>query len=305
MSSEKTGATPIRLIILTIGEIFGVSSIYFIKSSTLEPVLLASYRLLTASLCLLPFFLREFKEKRADLRWYDLLIPCIPGVLLAIHFTTWITGARYIPSAHSTLIVNLTPAVTPLLLLLITGERMNRKEGAGSLLVLCGSFLMVYGDFHLDRAYLKGDVFCFFSMVTLATYLVFSKRSMKGIWTYLFPLYLTGGLLCFGLSFIFINPFETVLARQDIIAVAGLGIVCTVGGHSIMNWAMKKMRGQLVSLFNTTQFLYAGIMGYLFFGEIPRANFLMSGSVIVLGLIVSTVIPGGPRKAESPPPRKH
>ncbi|MDC7223576.1 MAG: DMT family transporter [Spirochaetales bacterium] len=303
MSNRKNGATPARLLLLTVGEIFGVSSVYFIKNSTLEPVLLASFRLLTASFCLLPLFIKEWKKTFPKPTARDLLLPCIPGTLLALHFITWIMGARLIPSAHSTLIVNLTPAVTPFLLFFLTKERLNRKEALASLFVLTGCFLMVRGDFHLERSYVKGDIYCFLSMIILAVYLVFSKRSMKGIWTYLFPLYLTGGLVCFGLSFFLTDPFSVKMTTSDLIAVGGLGLICTVGGHSIMNWAMKKMRGQLVSLFNASQFIYAGIMGYLVFGEVPRRDFLLAGAVIVSGLVIS--IPGGLRKEESPPPRKH
>ncbi len=300
MNSNDSGATPLRLIILSFGEILAVSSVYFIKSSTMEPILLASYRLLAAALFLLPLFLREMGKAQDPPALRDLLLPAIPGILLSVHFMTWISGARMIPSAHSTLIVNLTPAFTPLVLLVMTGDRLRVQEKIGSLLVLSGSFFLVYNDLNLDRIYFRGDLLCLFSMMTLATYLVFSKKFMKGLWTYLFPLYLAGGVFCFLFSFTVTNPFGESLTRPDIIAVIGLGIVCTVGGHSIMNWAMKRMRGQLVSLFNTTQFLYGGIMGFLIFGEVPRRNFLMASAVIVAGLIVSILSPAGLRKAESP-----
>ena len=300
MNSKESGATPLRLLILSAGEILGVSSVYFIKSSTLEPVLLASYRLLAAAFFLFPFFLRELKGASRPYRTRDLLMPCIPGILLSLHFITWITGARMIPSAHSTLIVNLTPAVTPLLLLMMAGERLGKGEALGSLLVLFGSFFLVHNDLNLDRTYFRGDMACLFSMITLATYLVLSKRFMKGLWTYLFPLYLAGGIFCFLFSFTMTNPFTTPLTRSDMIAVFALGIVCTIGGHSIMNWAMSKMRGQLVSLFNTSQFLYAGIMGFLFFGEVPQRNFLIASAIIVAGLIFSVLNPAVPHKEESP-----
>lgn len=300
MISKDSGTTPLRLIILSLGEILGVSSVYFIKSSTLDPILLASFRLLTAALFLFPLFLRELKSTPEPFTLKELLMPGIPGILLSLHFMTWITGARLIPSAHSTLIVNLTPALTPLFLLILTGERLRKQEGLGSIIVLSGSFLMVRNDFHLDPVYFKGDILCLISMITLASYLVFSKRFMKGLWTYLFPLYLIGGLICFLFALTRINPFAVVPTRGDIIAVFGLGIVCTIGGHSIMNWAMKKMRGQLVSLFNTTQFLFAGIMGYFIFREVPRGNFLLASAVIIAGLIISVLTPDGLRRAESP-----
>lgn len=284
MENTNRDATAGKLMFLLFGELLGALSIYFIKSSTMNPLLLASGRQLTAALVLLPLFFKEMKQNK-DFRPGDLKISLIPGVLLGIHFITWITGARMIPGANATLIVNLTPAVTPLLLYFLTRERTNRQEGIGSVLALSGSFVLAFSDLALNRDYFLGDLICFVSMLTLAAYLVFSKRSMKGIWTYLVPLYLTGGTVCFLASFFTTNPFRESLTRADWIAILGMGIVSTLGGHSIINWAMKHLRGQIVSLFHNTQFIYAGLIGFFVFKEIPRGNFFVAAVLIILGLI--------------------
>ncbi|MDC7220984.1 MAG: DMT family transporter [Spirochaetales bacterium] len=284
---SQTELTIHKLSVLIFGEILAVTSIYFVKSSTMNPMILSGARLLLASLLLLPLAMREYRDSGEPFRFKDVIPSLFPGLLLGFHFITWITGGRMIPSANATLIVNLTPAAMPFFLFLLTHERINRSEALGTGLVLMGSFILAYTDLQLGGDYFKGDMILFVSMLAMAAYPVFSKRSMKGTFSYLVPLYLTGSLLCFLTALLTGVDFTAPMTVNDWIALFGLGVVCTVGGHSIMNWSMKHMRGQIVSLFHTTQFFFAGIIGYIAFKEIPGRNFFISTVVILCGLIIS------------------
>jgi drug/metabolite transporter (DMT)-like permease len=44
---------------------------------------------------------------------------------------------------------------------------------------------------------------------------------------------------------------------------------------------MKHFRGQIVSIINMGQFVFAGIMGYLVFGEIPNWTFFVASVLLV------------------------
>jgi len=46
---------------------------------------------------------------------------------------------------------------------------------------------------------------------------------------------------------------------------------------------MKHLLGQVVSIINLTEFIFAGIMGYFLLGEIPRVNFYISGMLVAGG----------------------
>jgi drug/metabolite transporter (DMT)-like permease len=79
--------------------------------------------------------------------------------------------------------------------------------------------------------------------------------------------------------------------------MAALAVVPTVCGHSLLNAAMRRIRGQIVSLCNVSQFVFAGFMGYLLFGEIPRALFYVASAVVVAG--VAVVVFSMPPESES------
>ena len=58
-----------------------------------------------------------------------------------------------------------------------------------------------------------------------------------------------------------------------IIAIGGVFmLVPTIIGHSILNYSMKHLRGQVVSILNVLQFVSAGIMAYFIRDEVPAAT---------------------------------
>lgn len=279
------------LLMLLVGEMMASSSVIFIRISTINPMLLASLRMLVAVLFLMPFYLRELKRDHPGVRpfsWGDLKNALLPGLLLGLHFITWIFGARMVPAANASLIVNLTPMVSPLILLFAVGERVNRWEFLGSLIAVFGCFLLARGDLSLNRDYFLGDLVIVSAMITFALYQVLAKKRMTGLWRYMVPLYLIGGLSCL-IAGLLSGASFTGWSSGDWIAILGLALLCTIVGHSLFNLAMKQLRGQIVSVFHTTQFIYAGVMGYFFLNEVPHRNFLLVAPIILTGLLITIV----------------
>lgn len=279
------------LLILLGGEILASSSVIFIRLSTIDPVLLASMRMLVAVLFLLPFYFRELKKDHKGTVPFspsELKPALLPGILLGLHFISWIYGARMIPAANASLIVNLTPMVTPFILFLSAGEKVNPMEIIGSFIALLGCYLLARGDFSLDKAYFTGDFIILAAMFAFAVYQVFAKKRMTGLWRYMVPLYLIGGLFCLIVALLTGASFRN-WNYGDWTAILGLAFLATIGGHSIFNLSMKQMRGQVVSVFHTTQFIYAGIMAYFLLGESPQKSFFLVAPIILAGLVITII----------------
>lgn len=277
------------LMILLGGEILASASVIFIRLSTIDPILLASFRMLVAVLFLLPFYFRELKRDHQGAVPFspaELKPVLVPGLLLGLHFIAWIYGARMVPAANASLIVNLTPIVMPFFVYFSVRERVNLPEAAGSLIAIMGCFLLARGDFSLDRRYFLGDLIIFGAMLAFAFYQVFAKKRMTGLWRYMVPLYLIGGLFCLLIA-LFTGASFRNWTGGDWTAIFGLALLSTIGGHSIFNLAMKHLRGQIVSVFHTTQFIYAGIMAFLILGEVPSKSFFFVAPVILTGLLIA------------------
>jgi drug/metabolite transporter (DMT)-like permease len=232
----------------------------------------------------------------------DLKRAILPGAVLAVHFIAWNIGARLTLAANATLIVNMVPVVMPCLLLLVTGERVNRREIAGSACAMLGVLLLGVADVRVSRSTVTGDIVCFISMVLFALYLALAKKNRQTgpIFFYIVPLYYIAGFLCLIAGLILESP-RLAYTPIQVLYVAGLGIVPTVAGHSILNYSMRHLRGQIVSIAILSQFLFAGILGFVLLGERPQPVFYVS-SVLLVGGGVVALVPGMDKQRKSRAP---
>jgi drug/metabolite transporter (DMT)-like permease len=136
-------------------------------------------------------------------------------------------------------------------------------------------------------------------MLLFAGYLVLGRRNrdFPAIWLYLVPLYFFGGIVCLAIWPISLAagfspashasppPWALPSETWNAMMVVGLGLVPTVIGHSILNHAMRTLRGQAVGIANLGQFVFAGIMGYLLLSppETPGWNFYVAAVGVVAG----------------------
>jgi drug/metabolite transporter (DMT)-like permease len=191
-------------------------------------------------------------------------------------------------AANSSLIVNMVPVVMPFLVFLLFKEIVSRGEVTGTIIALMGVLLLGTADFRLGPETFGGDIMCFVSMVLFALYLALGRkyRTIKSIWLYIVPLYFTGGVFCLMVSPVLVRPFR-LYTPGNLGYILGLGIIPTIIGHSILNYSMKVLRGQVVAIANLGQFIYAGVMAYYWLNEIPSILFYISAFLIVSGAIIA------------------
>ncbi|HKJ91436.1 MAG TPA: DMT family transporter [Oceanipulchritudo sp.] len=281
-----------RYFILIFGVFCCSTSVIFIKIGSTDPIVLSGYRTLLGGLFLTPFILRLKHLQRPPLG--ELLRRgWPPAFFLGIHFITWIIGARLTPSANASLIVNMVPVVMPLLLFMVLRERITRPEGVGTAAAMAGVVILGLGDFSFSPEHALGDAVCFLSMLFYAIYLIFARknRDVASIYFYVVPVYLLAGILCLsiaglrelgGHSVLWIGPD----LRMELISILGLALVPTVLGHSIINWALRSIRGQAVVIINLAQFIFAGTMGYVLLNEVPHLVFYLASLLVVTGALI-------------------
>ncbi len=279
-----------HILLLLVGVFAGACSIVFIKTSTLNPILLASYRQLAAGLILLPIYFRQLNK--AKLRpSFALIRPSIlPGLLLGLHFIFWNYGAGQTTAANGTLLVNMVPIVMPFFAFFLFREVINIPELLGTVLALGGIAVLGVSDFHLSRETFFGDISCFIAAVFAAAYLALSRRNNRGesIWVYMVPLYLVGGVFTFIISLFFTSPLENMSLR-NMFMFLGLACISTIIGHTIFNLSMRRLRSQLVTLINLMQIVYGALLGYFFFAEVPSIYFFIAFPIILGGTVLTIV----------------
>lgn len=289
------------LLVLVFGIIACSTSAIFIRLSQIPPITLAAYRLLGAAAFLLPSFVKAWHTQRPAMTRRELFLPPVwSGAMLALHFITWITAARLTPVANASFIINLSPLVMPMLLYLFLHEKINRSEALSTAVVLIGLVVLGYSDYKINPTYFKGDLLCFVSMLFLSIYLVLGRKNLAKInlWLYMVPVYFYGFCFCFLFALGFENPIVNYGAREIGLALA-IALIPTVIGHTVLNYAMRRLRGQLVSILSMFQFVFAGIFSYYIFQEVPSTTFYVVSFMLTLSAVLVTV--GAARRERSSP----
>ena len=270
---------------LAIGVTACALSVIFLKASHVHPFWLSGARLLIAAAALSPLYVIESHKAKASPR--AMLLAWPGALILAAHFITWTIGARMTDAANGSLIVNLAPVVMPFIMFAMNGERVNRGEIIGTIVSMCGVGFLVATHYSLSPDHVGGDVMCFGSMILFCVYLALGRRQGMGrnLWLYVVPLYAMAGITCWLVAIVSRTPWP-VLNAKEITLLVCLGLIPTVIGHSIMNWSIKHLRGQIVSTANLGQFIVAGVIAFFQVGEKPTFWFYPASLLIVAGAAV-------------------
>ena len=281
-----------NLVLLLIGVFACATAAIMIQMTATPPVLMAGLRMLVAVAILAPLFVRDLARSGGRFSPRDLGRALLPGAMLALHFVSWIAGARMTEAANCSLIVNMVPIAMPFFMFFMIRERITRAELAGTVLAIAGVVLLAAADKNVSAAHFQGDMICLLAMLFLTYYLALSRkyRHVGSIWLYVVPVYAVGAAVCLLVATVFPGgpvTWET-FTRDEILLILGLGLIPTVIGHSTLNYCMRHMRGQVVSILSLFQFVFVGIMAYFIWGKLPiwalypACALLITGAVIVL-----------------------
>ena len=142
-------------------------------------------------------------------------------------------------------------------------------------------------NFSVSKTTFLGDLICFGSMLFYALYMALAARNRTRLtlWLYMVPLYFIAGVICLLCALPFTNPIKTY-TTLNVVMIVGLGLIPTVFSHTILNYSMRFFRGQVVSVTNLTQPIFAGVLGYLIFGELPRLAYYAAAVLIFIGVLI-------------------
>lgn len=286
-----------RYVFLVLAIVATSVSGFLVRESDLNPVMLASYRMLIAAIFLMPIFLRLLR-KHPEISLTKLIWGVAPpALLLAAELTVWNTAVEQTRLANAALLINMMPLAMPAVLWFLYRERINRREVIATVIAVAGLVLLVSSDLVVSPSFLVGDGLALLAMVMLTIYLSMSRRlaHLPSIWLYVVPMYTFGGLVLLAIGLATADQY-TPATTDAWLAVLGLGLLPTVVGHSMLNWCMQRMRGQIVALVNMLHPVFAGVIGFVAFSESPTALFVVAGLILSFAVLIVVL---GPDKEAS------
>ena len=211
----------------------------------------------------------------------------LSGLLLALHFWSWIASLRFTTVASSVVLVSLKPVFAWGLAAAWLREHPTRTEAWGIALAVIGASLIGLGDARLSLGALGGDGLALLGAVTGAGYYVIGRRVRQtvGIWWYATGVYAVAAaalaLLALGRSVPLVG-----FAGRDWTVFAAMAAGPMLIGHTGMNYALRHFRATTVNVAALGEPVGATVLAWIIpaIHEVPRVLALGGGVLALLGI---------------------
>ncbi|MCK4718819.1 MAG: DMT family transporter [Thermoplasmata archaeon] len=271
-------------VFLAIGVTAASFSAILIRFSDQHPLVISFYRMLLASIMLLPFAFAELKKNPLPRRTILGLVGV--GAVLAIHLGLWIASVQMTTVASATILICAHPLFVVPLGQRTAGERLHSGAMVGVCIAFAGIVILGVGD--LKGGNIWGDMAALAGGIAAGVYIIAGRRARTGgigLFSYVWIVYTA----CAAFTLLAILPlgaFNTSFSTNEWLVFLSLAIVPTILGHTMINASLKKMRSGVVSTAILMEPLGAIILAVILFAEIPPAMSLAGGIITLFGLVL-------------------
>jgi drug/metabolite transporter (DMT)-like permease len=225
--------------------------------------------------------------RRSELRRVGrdtVLVSLFAGVALAAHFATWVPSTKLTGVAASTALVATQP-VWQGLIAIGQGRRLPGLVWVGIAVAVSGA-VVATGTAWGSRAVL-GDLLALAGAVCGAAYTALGERARTGLST------TTYTTICYGVCAVLLlaaclvagTPLHGYPATTWL-AIGALTAGPQLLGHSMFNYALKRVSATTISVLILLEVPGATLIGWLWLGQVPRLSQLPGLALLVLGVAV-------------------
>ncbi|BCB85398.1 DMT family transporter [Phytohabitans suffuscus] len=245
-------------------------------------------------------------RRRAELR--DMVIgdrrrearySALAGVALAVHFATWMPSAQLTSVATATALVATQP-VWQGLLALAQGRRLRPVMWLGIGIAVVGALLATGADLGTSGKAIVGDLLALAGAMAAAVYTGLGERARTVLST------TTYTLVCYSVCAAALLVVCLVggvrlggYGHTTWLAVLGIVAGAQLLGHSMFNYALRKVSATTVSMLILLEVPGAALIAWLWLGQVPPAAAYPGLALLVAG--VAVVVLGSARAARRPP----
>lgn len=276
----------------------------FIRWADAPGVVVALYRMLVAAAVMAPLTLRGLR--RTPFTRVGARTTLLAGVMLALHFATWITSLTYTTVAAS---VSLA-ATAPLWVALLAWAFQRRPPSAltllGALIAVAGAAVIGYADAGAASGGavsggaasggaaggrpLLGDGLALTGAAAAGAYLLLGRHAQAhglGLQAYAGSAYAVAALVLAPLPLVVGAPYLGY-PSATYLAVIALALVPQLVGHTGINYAAKHLDTTLVASALLLEPIGAGLLALLLFREQPAPLTVVGAAVLLVGVAVTS-----------------
>jgi len=276
---------------LTLAVVAVSSSAPLIAFAAAPALAIAFWRNALALPVLGPFSLARRRAELGAMSRRNVTFCVLAGVALAVHFATWVPSAKLTTVAASTALVATQP-VWQGLIAAVQGRRLPAVTWVGIGVAVLGAVLATGADLGHSARAVTGDLLALAGGLAAAVYTAFGERARTTIST------TTYTTICYGVCAVLLlvvcltagvplggYPATTWLA------IAGLVGGAQLLGHSMFNYALRRVSATTVSVLILLEVPGAALIAWLWLGQTPRPSSRLGLSLLVVG--VAVVVLGG------------
>lgn len=268
---------------------FAAIFIRFAQAENVPTLSIAAWRLIFASLVLLPYAWATHRNEIQSLSRRELGLLIASGVFLGLHFAAWIASLGYTSVASSVVLVSMGPLFVGLGSWIFLQERPTIQLTLGILISAVGSIVISWGDFGQGRDQLLGDLLALGGAVMVAGYLMIGRRvrARRSLTAYI--------ALVYGVAMLTLVVIVLV-GRQPMLGFSlpaygwmlALGLLPQLVGHSTLNWALRHLSATYVSIVTLAEPLGSGILAYIILSETVSWPTAAGGVLTLTGIYIAS-----------------
>lgn len=251
-----------------------------VAMTTIPVIALIFWRNIGGTILLLPFALRlrewQTSEQRSGIAW-----AALAGFLLSLHFIGFFYGMRYTSVATGTALVAMQPIFAAIITQFLGGH-IPRPAWFGMTISFIGVVLITGIDLHLSVRSFVGDIAALISGALSAMYVIIGSQAQKKISTFTYT------TICYFVAAITAIPMTFVMreqafgyARREWLLLLALIVSAQILGHTMFNFALKRVAPTVVSLIVFFEVPVAAILAWWWIGQTPP-NATIPGIILIL-----------------------
>ena len=253
-----------------------------------SPVMVAFGRMLLSALLLLVPAIRSGElvaVLRAPRR--QLGLACAAALLLALHYTAWMTSMSFSSTFVATALVCTQPLFVAALSGILLHEPIKREAIPGAIVAIVGAAAIGLLSMGGEQGSLLGDALALVGAIFIAGHWLCGRAARKnlpaiGYMTFVYCV----TALCLLVISPFTGGFQVTLPSLGGIVV--LAVVCTLGGHALMTYLLGFVSADVVSFALLGEPIGAAVWALLLFGEQVTLPLLIGGLTVIVGLAMYT-----------------
>ena len=286
---EPTGGTrPARVyVILGFGLLsFTLSPILVRYASSAPGLTIAVWRTVLAVGLLLPWAVPRITDDVRRFTRREWIMIVAAGVLLGLHFITWIESIYHTTVASASVLVTTNPLFIAVLGFVFLGERLSGRVVVSVLLAVAGAALIGWSETATTAAPaphpLLGNALALIAALVFSVYLLIGRvvRQRHSWLGYVFPLYVIVAVTTFVLALLLGTPllgFDWTFYGLCLLMALGPSLL----GHGSFNYAVRYFPVALLAVLGLLEPVGASLLAFILFDEVPSL-LAIGGMVLVL-----------------------